>query len=194
MKALRLVSAALVLLGFTASAHAEFGVGVYGTYHMTDTYTFSGPVADKIESQSSSNVGALLFIPILPYFSIRTGVGYESLNFKSKYLGGAAAVDYKLTNMLIPINLHFEFPIVGLYAFGGVVFASNTKTDPDNLGKAGSDTRTNIGVGYDFLTFTLLSVSGEVEYMTGSKNISPNPSYDAKVNNLNLNLMARFTL
>lgn len=194
MRTLRLVSAALIFLGFTASAHAEFGVGVFGSYHISDSYTFSGPVADKVNSKGSNSFGALVFFPILPYFSVRAGLAYESLNFESTYLGGAAAIDTKLNNTLVPVNLHFEFPITGLYAFGGVIFVTNQKTDPDTFGKAGSDTRTNIGVGYDFFDLTLLTLSGELEYMRGSKNISPDPAYDLKVNNMNLNIMARFTL
>ncbi|WP_413288551.1 outer membrane beta-barrel protein [Bdellovibrio sp. HCB337] len=193
MRMLRLVSAAMIFLGLVSSAHAELGVGVYGSYHMSDSYTFTGPNADSVKSKSSTNFGALLFFPILPYFSLRGGVAYESLNFESTFTGGGAAIDSKVNNMLIPVNLHFEFPIVGLYAFGGVIFVSNQKTDPDTAGKMGSDTRTNLGLGYDFFNFTLFTLSGELEYQKGSKNISPDPAYDMKVNNMNLNLMARFT-
>jgi hypothetical protein len=194
MRTLRMLSAALVFLGFTTAAHAEFGVGVFGSYHMSDSYTFSGPLADKVNSKSSSNVGALVFLPILPYFSIRTGLVYESLNSEVLYAGGAAAVDTKLSNTLIPLNLHFEFPITGLYAFGGVIFVSNSSTEPSTMGKAGSDTRTNLGIGYDFLSLTLLTLSAEVEMQKGSKNVFPDATYDLKTNHTNLNIMARFTL
>jgi len=193
MRTLRVLSAALIFLGFTSAAHAEFGVGVFGSYHITDSYTFSGSIADKINPKGSNNVGALVFLPIFPFFSIRTGLVYESLNFESTYTN-STAVNTKLSNTLIPVNLHFEFPITGLYAFGGVIFASNSSTDPSTSGKAGSDTRTNIGVGYDFFNLTLLTLSGEVEAQRGSKNISPDANFDLKANQLNLNIMARFTL
>jgi len=193
MRILRVLSAALIFLGFTTAAHAEFGVGVFGSYHISDSYTFSGPQADKINSKSSSNVGALVFFPVLPFFSLRTGLVYESLNFESTYTAGAA-VNTKLSNTLIPLNLHFEFPITGLYAFGGLIFVSNTSTDPSTSGKAGSDTRTNIGIGYDLMSLTLLTLSGEVEMQRGSKNISPDANFDLKANQMNLNIMARFTL
>jgi len=193
MKWLRLFSASLISFAFTTVAHAELGVGVFGSYHLTDNYTFSGPAADKISAKGSSSVGALLFLPVLPYFSLRAGLAYENLKFESKYTGGASSVTTTLENRLIPVNLHFEFPITGLYAFGGVIFVDNQKTTP-GTSKAGGDTRTNLGLGYDFFSFTLLSLSAELEYMRGSKNLSPDPAYTVKANNLNLNLMARFTL
>lgn len=193
MRMLRLVSAALIFLGLTSAAHAELGIGVYGSYHISDSYSFTGANADSIKGKGGSNFGALLFLPIFPYFSIRTGLGYENVTLESSYTGGAAATEMKLSNQLIPLNLHFEFPITGLYAFGGVVFVTNKKTDPDAGGKAGNDTRTNLGLGYDFFNFTLFRLSGELEYQKGSKNISPVAGYEVKANNANFNLMARFT-
>lgn len=194
MKALHSLFAALIFLGFTASAQAELGVGVFGTYHLSDAYTFSGPFADKITAPSGTNYGALVFFPIFPYLSIRTGLAYETLKFKTHYTGGLPTTDTRLENMLIPLNLHFEFPIVGLYAFGGLVFVSNQKTTPNSGTKAQSDTRTNLGIGYDFFNFTLLTLSGELEYLRGSRTIAPNTEYELKTNQLNLNIMARFTL
>lgn len=193
MKSLQLCFATLLILGFTAQARAEFGVGVIGSYHLSDNYSFSGTGADSVKAKSGSSFGALAFVPILPWFSLRAGVSYEDLAFEYKYTNGTTD-DGKLTNMLVPVNLQFSLPLTGLYAFGGVVFSTNQKTSPDTGSKARNDTRTNLGLGYDFFSFTLLTLSGEVEYMMGNSNISPAAGTELKTNFVNLNLMARFTL
>lgn len=193
MKNLRLIFLALISFGFVSAAHAELGVGVFGSYQLSGNYTASGTGLDSVKTKGANSVGALLFIPVLPWFSLRGGLAYENMKFESNLTGGGSA-DTTLKNMLIPIDLQFHFPIVGLYAYGGVVFVSNQSTDPDTNGKAASDTRTNLGVGYDFFNFTLLTLSGEVEYQKGSKNISPAAGYDIKNDSVNLNVMLRFTL
>jgi hypothetical protein len=193
MKKLRLICAMVLSLGFVSAAHAELGVGVYGSYQLSGNYTATGTGLDSVKSKGASTLGALLFVPILPWFTIRGGVGYENAKFESTLTGGGTS-DTTLNNMLIPVDLQFHFPVVGLYAFAGAVFVTNQSTDPDAAGKAGSDTRTNMGVGYDFFSFTLLTLSAEVEYQKGSKNISPVSGYDMKTDSTNLTLMARFTL
>lgn len=192
MKRLRLICAMVLSLGFVSAAHAELGVGVFGSYPLSTNYTATGTGIDSVKGKGGNTFGALLFIPILPWFSIRGGVAYENTKFEVNSILGSS--DTTLNNMLIPVDLQFHFPVVGLYAFAGAVFVSNQKTDPDTNGKAGSDTRTNLGVGYDFFSFTLLTLSAEVEYQKGSKNISPISGNDLKTDSTNLNLMARFTL
>lgn len=193
MKKLRLICATILSLGFVSAAHAELGVGVFGSYQLSSNYTATGTGLDSIKGKGGSSFGALLFFPILPWFSIRGGVAYENTKFETNVTGGSSS-DTTLNNMLIPVDLQFHFPVVGLYAFAGAVFVSNQSTSPDTAGKAGSDTRTNLGVGYDLFNFTLLTLSGEVEYQKGSKNISPVSGYDVKNDSTNLTLMARFTL
>lgn len=193
MKKLRLICAMVLSLGFVSAAHAELGVGVFGTYQLSSTYTATGTGLDSVKGKGASSFGALVFFPVLPWFSLRGGVAYENAKFESTATGGAMT-DTTLNNMLIPVDLQFHFPVVGLYAFAGAVFVTNQSTSPDTNGKAGSDTRTNMGIGYDFFDLTLLTLSAEVEYQKGSKNISPVSGYDVKNDSMNLNLMARFTL
>jgi outer membrane protein with beta-barrel domain len=193
MKKLRSICAMILSLGFVSAAHAELGVGVFGSYQLSGNYSVAGAGIDSVKSKGGSTFGALLFFPVLPWFSVRGGVAYENTKFETNVTGGGSS-DTTLNNMLIPIDLQFHFPVVGLYAFAGAVFVSNQSTSPDTTGKAGSDTRTNLGIGYDFFSFTLLTLSGEVEYQKGSKNISPVSGYEMKTDSTNLTLMARFTL
>lgn len=192
MKKLRWISLVLLSLGFVNAAHAELGVGVFGAYQLSSNYAATGVGIDSVKGKGGNTVGALLFVPVLPWFSLRGGVAYENMKFETNTAGGAS--DTTLKNTLIPVDLQFHFPVVGLYAFAGAVFVSNSSTSPDTNGKAGSDTRTNFGVGYDIFSFTLLTLSAEVEYQKGSKNISPVSGYDLKYDNTSLNVMARFTL
>jgi len=186
--------AMMLSLGFASAAHAELGVGVFGSYQISGNYTYEAPgfPIDSMKSKGSSSFGALLFIPVLPWFSLRGGVAYESAKFETTTSGTPS--ETSMSNMLIPVDLQFHFPVVGLYAFAGAVFVTNQSTSPDTLGKSGSDTRTQLGVGYDLFSLTLLTVSAEVDYQKGSKNISPVSGVDVKTDSTNLNLMARFTL
>lgn len=185
--------AMILSLGFASAAHAELGVGVFGSYQLSSNYSMTAAGIDSVKGKGASSFGALLFFPVLPWFSLRGGVAYENSKFETT-VTGVGASDTTLNNMLIPVDLQFHFPIVGLYAFAGAVFVTNQSTSPDTNGKAGSDTRTNMGVGYDFFDLTFLTLSAEVEYQKGSKNISPVSGNDLKVDSTNLNLMARFTL
>jgi len=193
MKKLRLICAMVLSLGFVSAAHAELGVGVFGSYQLSSTYDVTGAGVDGVKGKGANSFGALLFFPVLPWFSLRGGVAYENSKFETTVTGGATS-ETTLKNTLIPVDLQFHFPVVGLYAFAGAVFVSNQSTDPDTNGKAGSDTRTNMGVGYDFFSLPFLTFSAEVEYQKGSKNISPVSGFDLKTSSTNLNLMARFTL
>lgn len=194
MRTLKIFLTSSLLLLTASAAHAEFGVGVIGSYHVKDSYTFSGAFADSATAQTSSSVGVLGFFPVFPYFSLRFGAMYEQLNMTANYTSGISSSSIRMNNLLIPLDLQFDIPATDLYVFGGVVEALNQSTSASSGAKAQNDTRINVGAGYNFISFAGLKLSAEIEDEMGSHSIAPNTDYNLKLNSWDFNLIARFTL
>jgi hypothetical protein len=171
---------------FATSSWAGFGVGVLGGLQK-DTWSVSGAGLNSVDSsKNTTRLGALVWLPILPTLSVRTGYLIENQSTTVVTTVGSSSAD--LTNTVIPVNLQFEIPITGLYAFGGLLMVSNQSIDPSSSSKNNNDNRTNIGVGYDMLGLPLMALAAEVEYQMGN-NVNPTAGYTAKVSTLGLNLV-----
>jgi hypothetical protein len=163
---------------------AGLGVGVLGGLQK-DTWSVSGTGLSSVDaSKNTSRLGALLWLPILPTLSVRTG--YLMENQSTTVNSGGTTYSY--TNSVIPINLQFELPLTGLYAFGGLLMVTNQSVDPSTTSKNNNDTRTNLGVGYDMLGLPLMSLAAELEYQMGS-NVNPTAGYSSKLTAIGINLV-----
>lgn len=190
MRLIKITISSLILL-VSAQAFAGLGVGALGSYQQ-DTWTASGPnLLSAKAAKGTTRMGALLWIPIFPTLTIRTGYLIETQELETAYSSTTVIVENKLTNSVIPVNLQFDLPLVGLYIFGGALMVTNDSVTPSTSTKSESDLRINTGIGYEFISLAVVSINGELEYQQGTKNISPSPGFDLKVNALAANLIFR---
>jgi hypothetical protein len=179
------IIAALVLLT-SLSASADLGVGALIS-GQKDSWTASGPGLNSVSSpKMSSRYGALLWFPIFPTLSVRTGYLIENLELESETSLGTFTTTYK--NSVVPLNLQFSLPFTGAYIFGGLLFASNFSAEPGG-NKLESDQRVNMGAGYEFFSFVVGSLNGELEYQYGTKNLSSTDGFEIKSRALTANLI-----
>ncbi len=159
---------ALITVFISLSASADLGVGILVS-GQKDSWTASGAGFDSVSSpKMSTRYGALLWFPIFPTLSIRTGYLIE--NQEMEFTGSGITATMTLKNSIVPLNLQFSLPFTGAYVFGGVLFASNFSNEPSGS-KLESDQRVNLGAGYEFYSFVVGSLNGELEYQYGTKNL-----------------------
>ena len=182
----RLSISILTVLVTASSAWAGLGIGITGGLQK-DTWTVSGAGLTSYDvPKNSSHLGVLLWLPILPTLTIRTGYLLESQAYTVNSSGGTSSVS--VTNAVIPADLQIDLPLTGLYVFGGLLFASNQSIDPSSNTKNNNDTRTNLGLGYDLLGLPLMGLDLELEYQKGI-NVSPSAGYDTKMSAVGMNLV-----
>lgn len=175
------------------SLHANAGLGVAGLLsYQQDTWKGSGTGLDSVKSNKGTNrMGVLLWLPIFPTLTVRTGYVLETQTAEYSYTAGTKS-EVKASNHLIPINLQFDLPLVGLYAFGGVVLVTCDSASPSGTKCYNDDQRANLGLGYEFISLGPVQLNGELEYQRGTKNLSDNAAYDIKLENaLALNFLVR---
>jgi hypothetical protein len=173
-------------------AHAELGVGVLGSYHLSESYSLTSDegLGETATGKGGYALGAIIFVPLLPELSVRTGLLYEHLRIDD---GVGTSVDrVTLENVALPADLQFSIPLTDLYVFGGAVIAANYNSSSGT--HMNTDVRLDAGLGYSFVTLGPLKLSGEFEYMYGITNISPNNDDKLMTRFLTFNLVGRFTL
>lgn len=177
---------ALLTILTSLSASADLGVGLLASGQQ-DTWKASIPGVDSISaSKISTRYGALLWFPIFPTLSVRTGYLIENQEAETKTAGGNSTSTLK--NSVVPLNLQFSLPFTGAYIFGGLLFVSNFSNEPSGS-KLESDQRVNMGAGYEFYSFVVGSLNGELEYQYGTKNLSPAAGSDIKNSAIGANLI-----
>ena len=181
-----------IVMALSFQAHAGLGVAGMLSYQM-DTWKGSGTGLDSVKAKSgTTRVGVMLWLPIFPTLTIRTGYILETQEAEYTYTNTTKG-ELKASNHLIPLNLQFDLPFAGLYAFGGVLLATCDSVSPSAGNKCyNDDQRANLGVGYEFVSLGPVQLNGEAEYVRGMKNLSDNSAYDIKLENaLALNFLVR---
>lgn len=182
----RLVILAFTVLTLSSNAWAGLGIGISGGLQK-DTWTVSGTGVTSYDApKNTTHLGVLLWLPILPTLTIRTGYLLESQAYTVNSSGSTSSVT--LINAVIPANLQIDLPLTGLYVFGGLLLASNQSIDPSSNTKNSNDTRTNLGLGYDMLGLPLMGLDIELEYQKGG-NVSPSAGFDTKMSAIGMNLV-----
>lgn len=188
----------IVFLG-ALPAFANLEVAAITSYNQT-TFSSSGG-ASSMNKSTAPRFGALLLLPMFPGLSLRTGVVYEDRKSSDNdsTLPGVT-YEFKDRTMAIPLNLQVGLPVTSLYLFGGFVLMKTQDTTvtsssalvPTSTDKTPDDTAINVGLGYDFYTFGLFRLAGELESVTGTKNLVTSGSGEIKQSSLGANVVLAF--
>jgi hypothetical protein len=174
---------ALVLWSLPSHALLEIGGVVAGR---GDTFNENSAAYD-FSTGMSYHTGLLGKVSLLPFISLRTGVIQRSRHvtvtgpLDAAGTGTSGEAELKDTTLDIPINAQFDLPLVGLYAFGGVIWSKTqsskceSKTAGLTCGLANAskpdDFIYDLGVGYKVLNFPLLSLGLEAQVDFGNRNL-----------------------
>lgn len=195
LKSLTVIAA----LAFAVNAHANLEIA--GIAQMAKTsYSTSDVGGVEYKGKNDMRIGALLFLPLLPTLSLRTGLltTERTTDVDAGAAGGFTAKD-KLT--LIPLNLQWNLPVTSLFIFGGITLINTQSSSISDcsgaancsvsVAKTPNDTAMNFGVGYNIVSFALFRWALEVEYQNGSKDLLDGAG-ELKASSLNLGTVFAF--
>lgn len=194
LKSLTVIAA----LTFAFNAHANLEIA--GIAQMAKTsYSASDVGGVDYKGKNDMRIGALLFLPLLPTLSLRTGLlTTERTTDIESAAGGFTAKD-KLT--LIPLNLQWNLPVTSLFIFGGITLINTQSSSISNcsgaadcsvsVSKTPNDSAVNLGLGYNIVSFALFRWALEVEYQNGSKDLIDGAG-ELKASSLNLGTVLAF--
>lgn len=161
-------------LAVSFSAHANLEIAGIAQVAQTHFDLKDLPGVD-VKNGTNTRIGALLFLPVLPTLSLRTGAIYHDRKMKSEITGfGDITTTDKLLE--VPLNLQWNIPVTSAFVYGGLMFDLTQKTECDapagfDCKKTPNDTAVNIGAGYNLVSFGLIRWAIEIEHQRGTKDL-----------------------
>lgn len=186
-------------LGLSSTAFANLEVAAFAQGVQT---RFNSDISGvDYSANTGTKVGGLLLFPILPGFSLRTGLIHHQRKIAGDITTTSPKSQFSYEDKLteIPLNLQVGLPVTSLYLFGGLIYSTTSSSSCSASGagaacssdKTPSDTLMNLGVGYDVISIALFRLGLELEFAQGTKNLSTGAG-DLKQSSMGLGVVGAF--